>query len=111
VPNRFASTGIEEPSTLSKRTPGLSRRGAGVDLGDLEHGRDRLAHADEAAALLQEGDEVAEGVEGHRPDPLDDPVRGLQGGADLDQPVDLSLRVVVVRRRPDEGWQVAGFGV
>ena len=60
VPNRLVSTGIEEPSTFSNSTAGtLVGEQAGVDLGDLEHGRHGLAHADQGAAGLEMGHELA----------------------------------------------------
>ena len=71
VPNRLTSTGIalRAPSAwiaFSNSTAG-PRFGQqpGLDLGHLQHGRDRLAHPHEAALAFEPRDEVAQGGVGH----------------------------------------------
>ena len=66
VPNRLVSTGM--PAALDvleqHRGPVLGEQ-AGVDLGDLEHGRDRRFDPDQPAGALQALDEVAQRLVGH----------------------------------------------
>ena len=55
--------GADLPEVVEKLRAGLGQK-PGLDLGHLEHGRDRLADAHEATAGFEEGHEIAQGAEG-----------------------------------------------
>jgi hypothetical protein len=66
VPNRLTSTGMSKPVTVSNSTAGpCSASRPGLDLGHLQHRRDRRLDAHQPARLFQPGHEVAERGVGH----------------------------------------------